>query len=223
MPMRVIQRTSSTSGFRHDAALETIIHACQACMSPLRHFIAFRAYPASGQRIMHEIKQLRYVVDPTRINATTTGSNSMNCFVKAWLASSLRHSARWQRRRSLQPVPPQPPSVNEGELLNLGFKVLVATTKVQQDWVRSLAPGKIRSMQRNGKKFFIYPDASRNRIFVGGHAEYGHIGSCREGDGRCRIPPTRRARTGDQGAAMRAATAHDLSDPFLGASSHLGW
>ena len=27
-------------------------------------------------------------------------------------------------------------------------------------------------MQRTGKKFFIYPDASRNQIYVGGQAEY---------------------------------------------------
>jgi hypothetical protein len=33
--------------------------------------------------------------------------------------------------------------------------------------VRSLAPGKIRAMQRTGKKFFIYPGASRNQIYVG--------------------------------------------------------
>ena len=27
-------------------------------------------------------------------------------------------------------------------------------------------------MQRNGKKFFIYPDAPRNQIYVGGREEY---------------------------------------------------
>ncbi len=65
-----------------------------------------------------------------------------------------------------------PPRVDESQLLDLGFKPLVATTKVQQDWVRSLHPGKFRPMQRTGKKFFIYPDASRNQIYVGGPAEY---------------------------------------------------
>ena len=38
--------------------------------------------------------------------------------------------------------------------------------------MRGLAAGKIRPVQRTGKKFFIYPDASRNRIYVGGPKEY---------------------------------------------------
>ena len=64
------------------------------------------------------------------------------------------------------------PPVDEAELLKLGFKVLVATTDVQQKRVRELPPGKIRAMQRTGKKYFIYPDAAKDRIYVGGPAEY---------------------------------------------------
>ena len=118
------------------------------------------------------------------------------------------------------------PSPDEGEMLQLGFKVLVATTKVQTDWVRSLAPGKIRPVQRTGKKYFIYPDASKGRIFVGGPAEY---------EAYRKVHPEERPTVDDaankasahrqkQDAVMRAATAHDLSDPFLGASwADLGW
>ena len=32
------------------------------------------------------------------------------------------------------------------ELSGLGFKVLVATTTVQQDWIKGMAPGQIRAM-----------------------------------------------------------------------------
>jgi len=65
------------------------------------------------------------------------------------------------------------PSTDAGdELLGLGFKVLVATTTIQQDWIRGMAPGQIRAMQRTGKKYFIYPDAPRNQIYVGGPKEY---------------------------------------------------
>ncbi len=117
--------------------------------------------------------------------------------------------------------------IEERQLLDLGFKVLVATTKVQQEWVRGLPPGKIRPMQRTGKKFYIYPDASRNQIYVGGPKEY---------EAYVQLHPENRA-TGAQEAAkeasayrlkqddvMRKATAHDLSDPFLGASwADLGW
>jgi hypothetical protein len=117
--------------------------------------------------------------------------------------------------------------VDEAQLLDLGFKVLVATTKVQQEWVRGLPPGKIRPMQRTGKKFFIYPDASRNQIYVGGPKEY---------EAYVQLHPENRVAGAQEAAreasayrvkqddAMRKATARDLSDPFLGASwADLGW
>ncbi len=119
------------------------------------------------------------------------------------------------------------PPIDENQLLDLGFKVLVATTKVQQDWVRGLPPGKIRPMQRTGKKFFIYPDAPRNQIYVGGPKEY---------EAYVQLHPEHRATSAQQAAqeasayrlkqddAMRKATARDLSDPYLGASwADLGW
>ena len=118
------------------------------------------------------------------------------------------------------------PSPDEGEMLQLGFKVLVAETKVQTDWVRSLAPGKIRPVQRTGKKYFIYPDASRNRIYVGGPAEYEAYRKVHSEE-RPTVDDAankERAYRQKQDAVMRAATARDLSDPFLGASwADLGW
>ena len=62
--------------------------------------------------------------------------------------------------------------IDERQLLDAGFKVLVASTNVQQEWVRGLPPGKIRPMQRTGKKFFIYPDAPKHQVYVGGPNEY---------------------------------------------------
>ena len=47
------------------------------------------------------------------------------------------------------------PRVDESELLAQGFKVLVATTTVQKEWVQTLPPGQIRPMQRNDKKYYI--------------------------------------------------------------------
>ena len=117
--------------------------------------------------------------------------------------------------------------VNEQQLLDAGFKVLVATTKVQEEWVRKLPPGKIRPMQRTGKKFFIFPDPPGNRVFVGGPKEYETYVQ--------RHPENRVADAGEaekaasayrmkQADAMQKATARDLSDPFLGVSwADLGW
>jgi len=119
------------------------------------------------------------------------------------------------------------PSINEKQLLDAGFKVLVATTKVQEEWVQGLPPGKIRPMQRTGKKYFIYPDAANKQVYVGGPKEY---------DAYVQLHPEHRAASpgqaakeasvyrGKQDDVMRSATARDLSDPFLGASwADLGW
>jgi hypothetical protein len=119
-----------------------------------------------------------------------------------------------------------PPSVDESQLLALGFKVLVATTPAQQEWVRRLPPGQIRPMQRTGKKFFIYPDASRNQIYVGGPKEYE---AYRQLHPESQLATREAAKKGSayrlkQDEVMQKATARDLSDPFLGADwVDLGW
>lgn len=120
-----------------------------------------------------------------------------------------------------------PPRIDDSELSAAGFKVLVATTKVQEEWVRKLPPGKIRAMQRTGKKFFIYPDASRNQVYVGGPKEY---------EAFVQLHPENRvadAQTAEKAAsayrmkqadAMQKASARDLSNPLLGVSwADLGW
>jgi hypothetical protein len=122
------------------------------------------------------------------------------------------------------------PRLDEKDLLAAGFKVLVATTPVQQDWVKSLPPGEIRPMQRTGKKYFVYPDESKNQVYVGGPQEY-------EAYQRLH-PETRDAQAAEaarvaadkasylkQSKNMETATSRDLSNPFLGASWNdlLGW
>ena len=120
-----------------------------------------------------------------------------------------------------------PPRLDVNELLAAGFKVIVASTTVQQEWVQSLPPGQIRHMQRNGKKYFIYPDAPGNQIYVGGPQEYQAI--------ERRHPEIRIDQAAKEAADiasyekqdknMETATTRDLSDPFLGASWNdlLGW
>jgi hypothetical protein len=123
---------------------------------------------------------------------------------------------------------PPPPPVDEAQLLALGFKVLVATTPAQTDWVKHLAPGQMRPMQRTGKHYFIYPDAARNRIFVGGPQEYQAYRKLHPEDDsieRQRAQETAgREYRAQQSDTMKKATARDLSDPYLGLSwTDLGW
>jgi len=118
------------------------------------------------------------------------------------------------------------PRIDEAQLLEVGFKLLVAKTKVQEDWVRSLPVGKIRPMQRTGKKYFIYPDAAGNQIYVGGPAEYEAYQQLHPGAQQSPEEVAAKAslHRGKQDAAMRKATARDLSDPFLGVTwADLGW
>jgi hypothetical protein len=107
------------------------------------------------------------------------------------------------------------------ELTGLGFKVLVATTPAQKDWVKRMAPGEIRAMQRTGKKYFIYPDAARNQIYVGGPKEYEgykqlHPDSKLAGQAGAKQASEYRAK---QDTAMQKANARDLSDPYYWAFS----
>lgn len=118
------------------------------------------------------------------------------------------------------------PAVDEKEFSGLGFKVLVATTAIQEEWVQRLKPGLMRPMQRNGKKYFIYPDAANKRIFVGGPKEWDayralHPNAKLVGQGAPQASSEYRAKQAD---AMNKASARDLSDPFYGASwADLGW
>jgi hypothetical protein len=119
-----------------------------------------------------------------------------------------------------------PPRIDESQLSAVGFKVLVATTSVQKDWVKKLPAGKIRPMQRNGKKYFIYPDAPRNQIYVGGPKEYAAYQELHPEikPGTQEAANKGTAYRSKQVDAMREATARDNSDPFLGASwADLGW
>ena len=124
------------------------------------------------------------------------------------------------------PAAARPPKIDESQLLDSGFKVLVATTTAQQAWVKGLPPGQIRPMQRTGKKYFIYPDAPRNQIYIGGPREYE---AYRQLHPESKLPALEAAKTGSayrqkQDDAMKKATARDLSDPFLGADwIDLGW
>ena len=112
-----------------------------------------------------------------------------------------------------------PPKIDESELLSSGFKVLVAKTSVQAEWVKRLPPGEIRPMQRNGKKLFIYPDAAGNQIYIGGPMEYEayrqlHPDSTLAARDAVNKGTEYRSKSYD---VTRKATARDQSDPFLGA------
>src|SRR6266576_3219612 len=119
-----------------------------------------------------------------------------------------------------------PPRINESELLSSGFKVLVANTTSQQERVKRLPPGEIRPMQRNGKKYFIYPDAAGNQIYVGGPREYEAYRQLHPDSTLAAREAVKKGTEyrGKSDEVTRKATARDLTDPFLGADwVDFGW
>jgi hypothetical protein len=156
--------------------------------------------------------------DTLHFNATTSGRNPMQSL---WKSQSARLPMALCALAVLlvagcASAPPSP-RVDENDLLAAGFKVLVATTDVQKEWVKDRTPGEINPMQRTGKKYFIYPVAAKNQIYVGGPQEF-------EAYLRLR-PDTQLANQGSgmdayvkQSEAMSKASARDLSNPYLGLS-----
>ena len=60
----------------------------------------------------------------------------------------------------------------EDGLTAAGFKARAAVTVEQQAQLKSLPARKVSSVQKDGKKYFVYPDAARNIIYLGESAEY---------------------------------------------------
>src|SRR5688572_247404 len=60
----------------------------------------------------------------------------------------------------------------EDLLTGAGFKARPAITAEQQAQLKSLPARKVSSVQKDGKTYFVYPDAARNVVYIGQNAEY---------------------------------------------------
>ncbi|MGO8837996.1 MAG: hypothetical protein ACLQAH_04655 [Limisphaerales bacterium] len=60
----------------------------------------------------------------------------------------------------------------ENLLLASGFKLVAAATPAQQAHLQTLPPGKITVTKRNGKIWYVYPDAARRQLYVGNPGQY---------------------------------------------------
>ncbi len=122
---------------------------------------------------------------------------------------------------------PQPPPVDETQLLAAGFKIVIAKTAQQQQHVQALPPGTITEWQRTGRQYFVYPDVAHTRIYVGTPKEYAAYQRLRPGS----YPSVGAQQSADmasyekQDAAMQNYTQRDLADPyyFWDSFDGLGW
>jgi len=67
---------------------------------------------------------------------------------------------------------PQPTPETHDRLLASSFKAMTASTPAQQAHLKTLLPGKITTVNRNGKTWYIFPDAAHNQIYVGNQNQY---------------------------------------------------
>src|ERR1700745_323125 len=53
-----------------------------------------------------------------------------------------------------------------------GFKTITPKTAAQQQKLQQLPPGHVAMIHRQGKTYYIFPDAAHNQAYVGGPKEY---------------------------------------------------
>jgi hypothetical protein len=60
----------------------------------------------------------------------------------------------------------------EDLLIAAGFKTIVPSTAAQQQKLQALPPNKVTMVQKEGKTYYVFPDAANNRAYVGGPKQY---------------------------------------------------
>src|SRR5213592_2661463 len=60
----------------------------------------------------------------------------------------------------------------EGLLAQSGFKVVTVTTPKQQQAISGLAQGRCSAVTYNGKLYYVFPTATKDRIYVGKQAQF---------------------------------------------------
>jgi hypothetical protein len=66
----------------------------------------------------------------------------------------------------------QASSQKESLLAQSGFKTITVTTPQQQQAVSGLAQGRCSAVKYNGKLYYVYPTAQKDRIYVGRQKQY---------------------------------------------------
>ena len=60
----------------------------------------------------------------------------------------------------------------ENLLIAAGFKVIVPHTAAQQQKLQALPADKVTLVQKDGKTYYVFPDAANNQAYVGGPTQY---------------------------------------------------
>ena len=60
----------------------------------------------------------------------------------------------------------------ESMLVASGFKVITPKTAAQQQKLQALPPDHVTLIQKDGKTYYVFPDAANNQAYVGGPTQY---------------------------------------------------
>ncbi len=60
----------------------------------------------------------------------------------------------------------------ESLLSQSGFKVITVTTPKQQQAVSGLAQGRVSAVKYNGKMYYVFPTATKDKIYVGRQKQF---------------------------------------------------
>jgi len=88
---------------------------------------------------------------------------SLTLLVSAALNTGCASSNQQTAQRILQ---------KEAVLQQCGFKAVPVTTPQQLQQMGTLPPGKISAVQRNGTRYYVFPDPSRHMLYVGRDQQY---------------------------------------------------
>ena len=128
-------------------------------------------------------------------------------------------------------VPAPSPLPDERLLTDAGFKTVVAATEQQKQHLQVLQQGIVSQVQQTGKHYFVYPDTTNSRLYVGTPKEYQAYLALRTKNGLPSPAPAVMT-TADmrsylkQDAAMRKADAYDAQIPpwaIWPDFANLGW
>ena len=98
---------------------------------------------------------------PNRPKFVTTGL-AAGLVLASWLIATGCTTANSSQQKQL----------TESRLTAAGFITLSASTPGQQQMLHTLPPGRISAVRRLGKVYFVYPDQTRNIIYIGNNAQY---------------------------------------------------
>ena len=67
---------------------------------------------------------------------------------------------------------PKPSRHTEDLLQSSGFNVVVASTPAEKAQLQTLKPGKLTVVHRDGKTWYVYPDAAHHQLYFGNPQQY---------------------------------------------------